>query len=42
MNIMHHIEKIIIGISVIIVAYYAWKNLKEEKRAKKLKESKDK
>ena len=42
MNLMNYIEEIIIAICFISIAYYAWKNYKEERRTKESKESEDK
>jgi hypothetical protein len=42
MSLMNYVEEIIIAICVVSIAYYAWKNYKEERRIKETKESKDK
>lgn len=42
MNLMNYIEEIIIAFFVISIAYYAWKNYKDQMRTKDSRESKDK
>lgn len=42
MHITKYIDESIIVIIVISIAYYAWKNYKEERRIKKSRESEDK